>query len=187
MGGQDILRFVMMLRLATMADAIALERVMKASARSLGPAFYDARQNASFVEHVAKVDTQLVDDGTYFLTEEAGEVTACGGWSRRDKLFTGNDGAAGGTRLLVPPGDPARIRAMFVGPNHARQGLGSTILEACESTARNEGFTRFELMATLPGVPLYRRSGYVEIEPFDVVLPDGVPLPCLRMTKSVAG
>lgn len=174
----------MQLRLATPVDHEALERLMKASARDLGAAFYDARRNASFVEHVAKVDPQLVADGTYFAIEVDGELAACGGWSRRDKLFTGNDGAAGGTRMLVPP-EPARVRAMFVGPGHARRGLGRRILEACEDAARHERFTQVELMATLPGVPLYRACGYVEQAAFDVILPDGVPLPCLRMLKSL--
>ena len=175
------------LRVATLADHAPLERVMKESARALGEAFYDARQNASFVEHVAKMDAQLVADGTYFAVEAGGEIVACGGWSRRDKKFTGNDGAAGGARPLVPPAEPARVRAMFVAPSWARRGLGKVILAACEAAARSEGFTSVELMATLPGVPLYRACGYVEAEPFDVVLPDGVPLPCLRMTKAIGG
>ncbi len=173
-------------RLAGPADHDALDRLMKASARDLGAAFYDARQNASFIAHVAHVDPQLVADGTYFAVECGGELAACGGWSRRDKRFTGNDGAAGGARLLVPPHEPARVRAMFVAPGWARRGLGRVLLGACEAAARGEGFTRVELMATLPGVPLYRACGYLEEEPFDVVLPDGVPLPCIRMGKAIA-
>jgi GNAT superfamily N-acetyltransferase len=173
------------LRTAMPDDRAALERLMKESARALGAAFYDARQNASFVLHVAVVDDQLVGDGTYFVVEVGGELAACGGWSRRDKRFTGNDGAAGGARLLVPPGEPARVRAMFVASGWARRGLGRMLLEACESAARREGFVRAELMATLPGVPLYRACGYVDVEPFDVILPDGVPLPCIRMTKRI--
>ncbi|MDB5220396.1 MAG: GCN5-related N-acetyltransferase [Myxococcaceae bacterium] len=174
------------LRLATAADHEAMERVMKASARELGAAFYDARQNASFETHVAVVDTQLVGDGTYFVVEIHGVIAACGGWSRRDKLFTGNDRSAGGARLLVPPAEPARVRAMFVSPTFARRGLGRMLLAACEAAARREAFTHVELMATLPGVPLYRVAGYVEQERFDVVLPDGVALPCIRMQRSIA-
>jgi GNAT superfamily N-acetyltransferase len=121
----------------------------------------------------------------YFVVEVHGAIAACGGWSRRDKLFTGNDVSAGGARLLVPPGEPARVRAMFVGPSFARRGLGRMILTACEEAARREGFTRVELMATLPGVPLYRASGYVEQEPFDVILSNGVALPCIRMAKTI--
>lgn len=72
---------------------------------------------------------------------------------------------------------------MFVAPAWARRGLGRMLLAACEDAARGRGFVAAELMATLPGVPLYRACGYVDQETFDVVLPDGVALPCLRMTK----
>ena len=174
-----------MLRGATLADRDAMERVMKASAAELGAAFYDARQNAGFVTYVAVVDPQLVQDGTYFAVEEDGELAACGGWSKRDKLFTGNEAAAGGARLLVPGQDPARVRAMFVGPRFARRGLGRRILEACEAAARAAGFTEVELMATLPGVPLYEVAGYARVAPFDVALPDGSLLPCVRMRKAL--
>lgn len=179
------------LRRAVRTDIAGIERCMKSSAHELGRGVYDARENASFVEHVAVVDDQLIADGTYFVVATSAEprIIACGGWSRRDKLFTGNDGAAGGGRLLDPVGEPARVRAMFVDPAFARRGLGRQILAACEEAAKVDGFRSVELMATLPGVPLYRACGYVEIEPFQVILPDGVPLPCLRMSKvlSAAG
>jgi GNAT superfamily N-acetyltransferase len=165
-----------LLRLATLSED---------SARALGSSFYDAGQNASFVEHVAKIDEQLIEDGTYFAVVDGHHFAACGGWSRRDKRFTGNDGAAGGTRRLVAGVEPKRVRAMFVAPSYARRGLGRMLLDACETAARSEGFTQVELMATLPGVPLYRACGYADVEPFDVVLPDGVHLPCIRMTKAI--
>jgi GNAT superfamily N-acetyltransferase len=173
------------LRLARPTDRTAMEDVMKASARELGGAFYSARENASFILHVARVDEQLVEDGTYFVVVGDGAIAACGGWSRRDKRFTGNEAAAGGDRRLDPATEPARVRAMFVHPAWARRGLGRMILEACEEAARDEGFRRVELMATLPGVPLYLATGYVAEGPFDVVLPDGVPLPCIRMHKGI--
>ncbi len=176
-----------MLRRARAEEIAAITVTMKASARELGAAFYDARQNVSFEEHVAVCDEQLVDDQTYFVVEgdAAVPIAACGGWSKRDKLFTGNDGAAGGSRLLVPGQEPARVRAMFVHPAFARRGLGTKILVACEDDARREGFTVAEMMATLPGIPLYRACGYEDVEPFDVILPDGVRLPCLRMRKTL--
>jgi hypothetical protein len=34
------------------------------------------------------------------------------------------------------------------------------------------GFTSFELGATLPGVPLYEAMGYYAVERIDVTLPD---------------
>lgn len=176
-----------MIRRARLDEIDRITATMKASARELGAAFYDARQNASFEAYVAVCDEQLVGDGTYFVVEDDATraLAACGGWSKRDKLFTGNDGQAGGARLLVPGEEPARVRAMFVHPAYARRGLGRRILEACEDDARREGFTVAEMMATLPGVPLYRACGYEEIVPFDVLLPDGVPLPCIRMRRSL--
>jgi hypothetical protein len=35
------------------------------------------------------------------------------------------------------------------------------LLERCEQEARAQGFTRVELMATLPGVKLYAARGYI--------------------------
>jgi len=175
-----------MLRRARPDEIAAITHTMKASARELGAAFYDATQNAGFEAFVAVCDEQLVGDGTYFVVDgDDGVLAACGGWSKRDKLFTGNDGQAGGARMLVPGKEPARVRAMFVHPAYARRGLGKKILEACEHDARREGFTVAEMMATLPGVPLYRACGYEEVEAFAVKLPNGVALPCIRMKKSI--
>ena len=159
---------------------------MKASIADLFPHFYDERQTASSVVHVGAVDLALIDDGTYFVIEMDGEVVACGGWSRRDKLYTGSGDAAGDARLLDPATEPARIRAMFVRGDRTRRGLGTRILEACEDAARAEGFRTLALMATLPGEPLYARYGFVETGRSDVTLPDGVQLACVAMTKPVA-
>jgi len=81
--------------------------------------------------------------------------------------------------------DPARIRAMFVLPEYARRGIGRLILDTSESHAREMGFTRFELMATLPGVPLYEACGYEAVEPVMLELPDGTRLGALRMERHV--
>ena len=175
----------MNLRVATAADLPSIDRVMRASMTSLGASFYDAQQLASAVAYIAQVDHGLVDDGTFYVVEDDdGSVVACGGWSARRKLFTGTDAQAATSGWLDPATDPARIRAMFVHPAAARRGLGRRILEASEAAARAAGFTRFELMATLPGVPLYRACGYVEIERTVIRLPDGVELETVRMGKS---
>ena len=175
----------MILRAATPADGAAIEAVMKASARELGAGFYTPAQVPSFVAHVALLDPVLIADGTYFVVEDGGAIVACGGWSDRGKLFSGGGaGAADGDRL-TPGRDPARIRAMFVHPSHARRGLGRRLLDACEAAARGAGFTRAELMATAPGVPLYRACGYHAVESVDVVLPDGVVIACTRMARAL--
>ena len=174
-----------MLRVATADDGAAVEALMKESAAVLFPRFYDQRQSESAVRHVAQVDPMLLRDGTYFVLESGDEMVACGGWSRRDKLFTGTGDAEGDVRMLDPATEPARVRAMFVRADWTRRGLGRRILEACESAARDEGFRRLALMATLPGVPLYLTSGFEPVEEVEITMPDGVTMPGLAMERPI--
>ena len=175
-----------MIRKAVSADVPEIERVMRASMAGLGADVYDAAQVASAVRYIAVVDRQLIDDGTYFVIEEEGRVVACGGWSGRVKLFSGPSSQDTVAGRLDPAVDSARIRAMFVDPAQARRGLGRRILEAAEADAAQTGFRTFELMATLPGVPLYRACGYEEIERVTIELPDGTRLDCVKMNRSLS-
>lgn len=172
-----------MIRKAVRSDLPQIERVMRASMEALSAGFYDARQTAGAVRYIAEPDGQLVDDGTYFVVEEAGRVIACGGWSKRKKLFTGTAVQASVEGFLDPATEAARIRAMFVDPAYARRGLGRVILQVSEDDAKAAGFTTFELMATLPGVPLYAACGYEEIEQTEIELPDGTRLGTVLMRK----
>jgi GNAT superfamily N-acetyltransferase len=173
------------LRLATQDDRDEIDGLMKASTAALFPAFYDEQQTASSVVHIAHVDPMLIDDATYFVIEAGGEIVACGGWSRRDKLFSGSAEQEGRARLLDPATEPARVRAMFVRGDWTRRGLGTRILAACESAARDEGFSGLVLMATLPGFPLYVRYGFAEVERTPIALPDGVLLEGVAMEKAI--
>ena len=159
---------------------------MRASAVDLFPRFYDERQSASALVHVAHLDRALIEDGTYFVHEADDEIMACGGWSRRTKLYAGSGARDDDNRLLDPRTEPARIRAMFVHPGWTRRGLGRRILEACEDAARAEGFRTLALMATLPGEPLYRACGFREVERLVLTLPDGVTLEGVAMERPVS-
>jgi GNAT superfamily N-acetyltransferase len=159
---------------------------MRASIAEIFPRFYDERQTASAVNHVGHLDRMLVEDGTYFVIEEdPGDIVACGGWSRRDRLYTGSGDRADDARLLDPATEPARIRAMFTRGDRTRRGLGTRILDACEDAARSEGFRTLSLMATLPGVLLYERFGFVVTERTSVSTPDGVDLACAAMVRPI--
>jgi GNAT superfamily N-acetyltransferase len=169
-------------RLATPDDMPALQRLMTDSIRALLPAFLSPEKvEASFA--VMGVDSQLIEDGTYFIVEEDGVLAGCGGWSRRATLFGHNHTAGRDARLLDPASDAARIRAMYTAPDFARRGVGRRILELCEASARADGFTRAELGATKGGEPLYRACGYREIERLEVPTPGGVTVPITRMGK----
>jgi GNAT superfamily N-acetyltransferase len=168
-------------------DEAAVDALMKESAAVLFPRFYGEEQAASAVRYVAQVDPLLLADGTYFVLEAGGELVACGGWSRRDRLYTGSGDAAGDARMLDPAREPARVRAMFVRADWTRRGLGRRILEECEAAARREGFRVLSLMATLPGVPLYRAYGFRAIAEVEVSLPDGVRIACVTMERPIGG
>ncbi|HYU62314.1 MAG TPA: GNAT family N-acetyltransferase [Verrucomicrobiae bacterium] len=173
------------LRLARLDEADAIDGLMKASTRDLFPSFYDVEQTASSARYIASVDRTLIEDGTYFVVEANGELVACGGWSRRNKLYTGSGDAAQDSRLLDPLTEPAHVRAMFTRADWTRRGLGTQILEACEGAAKAEGFRRLSLMATLPGVPMYARYGFQELEHKLVKLPDGVTVDAVEMEKPI--
>ncbi|MEP6639254.1 MAG: GNAT family N-acetyltransferase [Chloroflexota bacterium] len=173
------------LRVATADDQESIDALMKASTRALFPAWYSAQQTESSVIHIAHVDPTLIEDGTYFVIDGVDGIVACGGWSRRDKLFSGSIDQEGRARPLDPASEPARVRAMFVRGDWTRRGLGTRILEACEAAAREAGFVELTLMATLPGVPLYARFGFREVSRAPISLPDGVLLEGVAMEKEI--
>lgn len=132
------------------------------------------------------LDTRLIDDGTYFAIEEAGALVGCGGWSRRATLYGGDHaGALRDDRLLDPATEPARVRAMYTDPGHARRGIGRLVLELCEDAARDAGFRRVELMATTAGEPLYAACGYTVIERVERLSAGGVAVPGATMGKDL--
>jgi GNAT superfamily N-acetyltransferase len=172
-------------RLAVVSDAPRIAELMRASVLDLFPAFYDERQTASAAVHVAHLDMQLIEDGTYFVHTDGDDIVACGGWSRRNKLYTGSGDADDDERLLDPATEPARVRAMFVRGDWTRRGLGRAILESCERAARDEGFKMLALGATLAGEALYRAFGFREIERFTVTMPDGVTVEAVAMERPI--
>lgn len=173
------------LRLAALRDAPLIDALMKASIRDIFPRFYTREQTEASMRHISVVDRTLIEDGTYFVLEAGHEIVACGGWSRRDKLYTGSADTEGKVRLLDPATEPARVRAMFVRGDWTRRGLGTRILEACEAAAKAEGFRTLALMGTLPGVPLYERYGFRRLGNVDITLPDGTTVACVSMEKPV--
>lgn len=174
------------LRAATSDDVPAIGALMRRSVLELFPHFHDARETAGAARYLTEPDTVLIADGTYFVHEAGGELVACGGWSKRDKLYTGSGAAPTDDRMLDPATEPARVRAMFVRGDWTRRGLGRAILDRCVAAARADGFGSLVLMATLPGVPLYRAFGFRDVRPADVPLPNGVVLDGVEMTYPLA-
>ncbi|HWE87759.1 MAG TPA: GNAT family N-acetyltransferase [Terracidiphilus sp.] len=173
------------LRLATEDDIPALHALIEASVRGLQAGDYTQAQMEGALGTVLGVDTQLIRDGTYYVAETGSRrMAGCGGWSRRKTLFGADRALVREPELLDPATDAAKVRAIFVHPDFARQGLGSLILQTVEDAARAAGFRRHEMGSTLTGVPLYRLRGYVEVERIAVPLGNGEVLPVVRMVKN---
>ena len=175
------------LRKAVPSDVPRMREVIEASVRGLQANFYTPTQIEGALKSVYGVDSQLIADGTYFAAEDESVpskiLVACGGWSKRKTLYGGDQYSGREDSLLDPAHDAAKIRAFFVHPDWARQGIGGMILKACEDAARTAGFTRLEMGATLSGVAFYKASGYALAEEQAVPLANGETLPIIRMTK----
>jgi GNAT superfamily N-acetyltransferase len=176
---------VLRVRPATRADVPAIEELIARSARALSEGFYSATQVESLLAFVFGTDTQLIDDGTYLVVQQDDQIVAAGGWSRRRTLFGGDQMKEREDPLLDPGSEPARIRAFFVHPAAARQGLGRLLFDECRSAAAAAGFRTLTLVATLPGEPLYQALGFTVNERFQLRLPDQVEIPVARMSRSL--
>jgi N-acetylglutamate synthase-like GNAT family acetyltransferase len=176
------------LRLATPADIPALHQLIETSVRVLERNDYTCEEIEGALGTVLGLDTQLIADGSYFIAETraacARHLAGCGGWSKRKTLFGSDHADVRQPELLDPKTDAAKIRAFFIHPDFARRGIGTKILEACESAARSAGFSRFEMGATLTGVPLYLARGYRVLDQIEVPLRNGHTLAVVRMAKS---
>lgn len=173
-------------RLAGPEDVEALNALIRESAAELSRGFYTPEQIDSAIRFVFGVDTTLIADRTYYAVESEGTLVGCGGWSRRGALYGGDQRRMAEAPVLDPSRDPARIRAFFVSPAHARRGIGRRLLDVCTAAARHEGYRSLELMATLPGVPLYRACGFESVEEVADRLPNGVSVPFVRMRRIIA-
>jgi hypothetical protein len=176
------------IRKAVAADVPRLREVIEASVRGLQAEDYSSAQIEGALKSVYGVDSQLIADGTYLVAEVSdsqnkSEIVGCGGWSKRKTLYGGDQYAAREDSLLDPARDAAKIRAFFVHPKWARRGIGGLILEACENAAREAGFTRLEMGATLSGVAFYKSKGYTALESLEAPLSNGEALPIVRMAK----
>src|SRR5688572_20198777 len=169
-------------RLAQRQDLEALIKVLELAIAELQKPFLEDAQIAAS-RTIMGLDTQLIDDGTYFVIEQGTDLAGCGGWSRRATLYGSDHSPGRNAALLDPAKDAARVRAMYTHPAFVRRGVGRLILSLSENAARAEGFKRIELGATMAGEPLYRACGY-EPKERSLIDVDGVPVPVLFMTKN---
>ena len=178
------------IRPAVLADLPVLGDLIAASVRQLQAQDYTPAQMEGALASVFGVDTQLIADGTYLVVEHCPAqsevqrvIIACGGWSKRKTLYGADQWTDRHDELLDPRRDAAKIRAFFIHPDWARRGVGTFLLDACESAAKAAGFTRFEMGATLTGAKLFGARGYLPVRRLEVPLNNGETLPVIQMEK----
>ena len=172
------------IRTARIEDVPVLKALIPISARELSKTYYTPGQIESAVRYIFGVDTQLISNQTFHVAEAGGQIVGCGGWSERKTMFGGDQMKAEQDPMLDPKEDAGRIRAFFIHPDWARRGIGQRIIQACEDAAKLEGFTRMELVSTMPGEPLYAAMGYEVTRHFDQPMADGTTLPLAHMKRT---
>ena len=172
-------------RAATIDDIPALQALISSSVRGLSDGFYNTAQIDAALTKVFGVDTQLIADETYYVIDGPSGPVAAGGWSARRTLYGGDQMKEELDPLLDSRTDPARIRAFFVHPDFARRGLATRLYSACAHAAHAAGFHQFELMATLPGEPLYAALGFTVMERVTLQLAPEVDVTFARMVRHI--
>jgi GNAT superfamily N-acetyltransferase len=171
------------LRIGLDSDKKDIRKLIAASARGLGQAYYSHDQIEAALLSSFGVDSQLIDDRTFLLAMHGKVLVGCGGWSYRETLF-GSDREVNRSETLVDPvNGAAKIRAFFVHPRYSRRGVGSLILRKCEIEAWRRGYRKLELMATLSGIDFYTKHGFKPGTPIQHGLKDNLIIEFVPMTK----
>ena len=168
-----------------MADKSLIESLIAASARKLGLSDYSPGQIEAALKTAFGLDTQLIIDHSYFIVESEKLPVACGGWSFRETLFGSDLEQDRSSKKIDPATGAAKIRAFFVTPEFARMGIGSIIMHHCEQEALRAGFKKLELMATLPGVKLYEKRGFIAGKTLHYPIGESLTIEFVAMHKEI--
>ncbi len=155
-------------RIAVMSDIPEIKNLMAIAITELQKSFLTPIELKASRETMG-LDNTLIKDQTYYVILHAEgshneTIVGCGGWGKRATLFGGSHSVGRSEALLDSNSDPARIRAMYTHPDWVRKGIGSYIIALGEYAAKENGFKRMVMGATLSGQPLYEHCGYVVAE-----------------------
>ncbi len=173
------------IRPASLADISAMQALVERSVMRLMEPDYSFEQRRDSIGPLFGIDTQIIEDGTYYAVEAGTKLVGCGGWSFRRTLFGGDGVQDRDNARADPSADPARLRAFYVEPDCARQGIATLILKTSEAAASAYGFRTMELGATLTGERFYLRHGYQPGHPIPFSLPGGVAFALVHMEKTI--
>ncbi|MEZ5787593.1 MAG: GNAT family N-acetyltransferase [Xanthobacteraceae bacterium] len=167
------------IRTADWSDRDALRDLQALSLRTLAAPYYDSEAIEAFIA-MGTMYEGLLDEGTFFAVAHGTTLIGCGGWSSRIPNY------ARFAKGAVPEQEEANVRRIFVHPHWERRGVARRIMEKVETDIVRAGIDQTRLLATLSGVPLYRRLGWRSGDAVTLRLPGGFKLASVDMYKRLA-
>lgn len=137
-------------RPAAPGDRERIRAVHVAAIRGSGPAAYDDRQVAAWADKGDPADDYPVEQAGHYLVVAERTVP--------DGTAADGDSAVVGYGHLVPT--EREVRAVYVHPDAAGNGVGTALLDALESRARDIRLDALALHASLNAVGFYEQAGY---------------------------
>ena len=150
------------IRRARSEDAQTIRDVHVASIKGLGRQTYDEEQVAAWARDRDQEDYPINEPETaVFVAERRGSIVGFGYLrTTPDADFTADvDG---------------KLAALYVHPAVTREGVGTTLLQALETRAREAGCESLGLWASLNAVPFYEAQGYTPVREFEYEFAAGV-------------
>lgn len=153
-------RFVIVRR-ALPADAVRIRNVHISSIRGLCARDYTRAQIEAW--------SSKKRPENYRCSMREGEVMFVALLGKRTAGFAGFKGT--------------EIRAVYVHPRFARQGIGRALFAAVERLAKKRCVRRLRLSSSVTAVPFYRAMGFMAVRKSMFTLRDGTRIACVDMQK----
>jgi GNAT superfamily N-acetyltransferase len=166
-------------RRATFADRSEILALQHLSLRVLGRDLYSEHEIDSYLQYTPTLEQHLIEDSTYYVARIGERLAGCGGWSSKKPAYS----AATQDHVGSPLKPTAKVRAMYVHPYLARRGVGRQLLGVIERAIIEAGYEEASIDATVGGVLLYARCGYVTVGENHAVLPNGARFRLVCMHK----
>lgn len=174
---RDDTRIAMKIRRAKPDDARGILLAHRSAVREAGPQYYDEELVEAWSPPVDEERIETFVGRNFGEEDESIVFVAIEGKGDEDRVL--------GFSIVVP--DEEKLRAVYVRPNAARNGLGTALLRQAEWAAAQEGAERLVLEASLNAEDFYLEQGYERVDTEALSLGDGLELDCVHMEKQLPG
>ena len=157
-------------REATTDDIDSICSVNRESIKKFGHQSYSTEQVSAWANAVTPELYPIDAEDTYFLVAERNKRIVAIGWMKETSEDTSVDG---------------EITGIYVGPEIAKQGVGTQIYNELESKANKQNMNSLGLWASLNAVGFYEKQGYTQVTDQTLEYPDDIELRVIEMRKQL--